>query len=91
MEVSSPNGLRMRRLSRRGSSAAIANLRSSYEAQLAFLPSPLQGQNLCWAFRPDQTEFRQQCDAILARWKKSGELDKMLVRWMPYLAVLQGE
>ena len=69
--------------------AAVANLLSSDEAQLAFLPYSLQGQNLCWAVRPDQAEFRQQCDAILARWKKSGELDKMLVRWMPYLADLQ--
>ena len=71
--------------------AAVANLLSSDEAQLAFLPYPLQGQNLCWAVRPDQTEFRQQCDAVLARWKKSGELDKMLIRWMPYLADLRGE
>lgn len=71
--------------------AAVANLLSAHEAQLAFLPYPLQGQNLCWAFRPDQAEFRQQCDAILARWKKSGELDAMLVRWMPYLADLQGQ
>lgn len=71
--------------------AAVANLLSAHEAQLAFLPHPLQGQNLCWAFRPDQTEFRQQCDRILARWKKSGELDAMLVRWMPYLADLRSE
>lgn len=71
--------------------AAVANLLSADEAQLAFLPYPLQGQNLCWAVRPDQAEFRQQCDAILARWKKSGELDRMLTRWMPYLADLRSE
>lgn len=68
--------------------AAIANLLSDNEAELAFLPYPLQGQNLCWAVRPDQEAFRHRCDEIIARWKKSGELDRMLVRWMPYLADL---
>ncbi len=69
--------------------AAVANLLAGDEAELAFLPYPLQGQNLCWAVRPDQEEFRHRCDGVIARWKKSGELDRMLVRWMPYLADLQ--
>ena len=68
--------------------AAIANLIAGDEAELAFVPYPLQGQNLCWAVRPDQDELRHQCDEIIARWKKSGELDRMLLRWMPYLAAL---
>ena len=69
--------------------AAIANLLSADEAELAFLPYSLQGQNLCWAVRPDQDDFRRQCDAVIARWKKDGTLDRMLIRWMPYLAALQ--
>lgn len=69
--------------------AAIANILSSYEAQLAFLPYPLQGQNLCWAVRPEQEDLRRQCDETIARWKKNGDLDRMLLRWMPYLADLQ--
>jgi polar amino acid transport system substrate-binding protein len=69
--------------------AAIANILSYDEAQLAFLPYPLQGQNLCWAVRPDQEELRRQCDETIARWKKSGELDRMLTRWMPYLDALR--
>lgn len=69
--------------------AAIANILSSYEAQLAFLPYPLQGQNLCWAVRPEQDDLRRQCDETIARWKKTGDLDRMLLRWMPYLASLR--
>lgn len=69
--------------------AAIANLLSGDEARLDFLPWPLQGQNLCWALRPDQDDFRRDCDRILARWKESGELDRMLLRWMPYLESLR--
>jgi polar amino acid transport system substrate-binding protein len=63
--------------------AAIEYIISENESQLAFLPYPLQGQNLCWAVRPDQDELRRQCDETIARWKKSGELDRMLDRWLP--------
>ena len=68
--------------------AAVANLISSDESQLAFVPYAFQGQNLCWAVRPDQDEFRFRCDGIIARWKESGKLDRMLKRWMPYLESL---
>ena len=69
--------------------AAIANLLSDDESDLDFLPYPLQGQNLCWAVRPDQDNFRHDCDKVIARWKESGELDRMLLRWMPYLESLR--
>jgi polar amino acid transport system substrate-binding protein len=69
--------------------AAVANLISADETRLSFLPHAFQGQNLCWAVRPDQDGFRHECDRILARWKESGELDRMLLRWMPYLESLR--
>ena len=69
--------------------AAVANLISADETQLSFIPCAFQGQNLCWAVRPDQDGFRRDCDRIIARWKESGELDRMLLRWMPYLENLR--
>ena len=69
--------------------AAVVNLLGTDEARLDFLPWSLQGQNLCWALRPDQDDFRRDCDRIIARWKESGELDRMLLRWMPYLEDLR--
>ena len=64
---------------------ALAQILSENEASLTFLKQPLAEDALAWGVRPDATEFLGQVNAVMARCKSDGTLDKILNRWIPYL------
>jgi ABC-type amino acid transport substrate-binding protein len=64
---------------------ALAQILSENEASLTFLKQPLAENNLAWGVRPDDTDLLRQVNAVLARCKSDGTLDKILTRWIPYL------
>jgi ABC-type amino acid transport substrate-binding protein len=64
---------------------ALAQILSENEASLTFLRQPLAENNLAWGVRPDNTDLLRQVNAVLARCKSDGTLDKILTRWIPYL------
>lgn len=44
---------------------------------------PLTRERLAWAVRKDDTGLANQLDALVAAWKKNGEIDAVLTRWVP--------
>jgi ABC-type amino acid transport substrate-binding protein len=64
---------------------AIVELFSSNEAQLAVLPMPLTEEAFGWAVRPDDKDLLDAVNAVLAKWKTDGTLDRVIDQWMPYL------
>jgi ABC-type amino acid transport substrate-binding protein len=43
---------------------------------------PLTDESLAWALRPEDRALRQQLNAALNAWSRSGELEGLLNRWM---------
>ena len=66
-------------------SFALAQILSENEADLTYLKEPLADDDLAWGVRSDNQELLRQVNAALARWKSDGTLNKILLRWMPYL------
>lgn len=64
---------------------ALAQILAQNEADLTFLRQPLAENSLAWGVRADDTQFLQQVNAVLARWKTDGTVDQILNRWIPYL------
>lgn len=64
--------------------AAVVDVALRNETRLEMVRFPLAQQQMAWAVRKDNTELLRQADEILARWRASGELDRILNRWMPY-------
>ena len=70
-------------------SFALAEILSENEASLTFLRDPLAGDDFAWGFRPQDQQFLKQVNGVLAKWKSDGTLDKILLRWIPYLKKYQ--
>ena len=66
-------------------SFALAQILSENEASLTYLKQPLAEDDLAWGVRPGDPDFLRQVNAVLARCKADGTLDKILDRWIPYL------
>mgnify|MGYP003604107556 FL=1 len=64
--------------------AAVVDVALRNETRLEMVRFPLAQQQMAWAVRKDNTELLRQANEILARWRASGELDRILNRWMPY-------
>jgi ABC-type amino acid transport substrate-binding protein len=64
---------------------ALAQILSQNEADLTFMRQPLAENYLAWGIRADDTQFLQAVNAIMARWKTDGTMDRILNRWIPYL------
>ena len=64
---------------------ALAQILSQNEADLTFMRQPLAENYLAWGVRADDTQFLQAVNAIMARWKTDGTMDRILNRWIPYL------
>ena len=64
---------------------ALAQILSQNEADLTFMRQSLAENYLAWGVRADDTQFLQQVNAVLARWKTDGTVDQILNRWIPYL------
>ena len=76
-------------------SFALAQILSENEASLTYLAQPLAGDDLAWGVRPEDQELLRKVNLTLAQWKSDGTLDRILLRWIPYLkkyeSLLQGE
>ncbi|WOO41561.1 transporter substrate-binding domain-containing protein [Rubellicoccus peritrichatus] len=60
-------------------------LASEYEAKgLAPLVVPLSEEFLAWGIRKDDSQLLAQANAFLEEYRESGELQKIIKKWMPY-------
>ena len=50
---------------------------------VTMVPTPLQEENLGWAVRRGDTAILSKANATISKWKKNGQLSKMVNRWMP--------
>jgi ABC-type amino acid transport substrate-binding protein len=64
---------------------ALAQILSQNEADLTFMRQPLAENYVAWGIRADDTQFREQVNAVLAHWKADGTLHQILNHWIPYL------
>jgi len=64
---------------------ALAQILSENEAGLTCLMQPLADDDLAWGIRTDDQEFLRQVNAVVARWKSDGTLERTLRHWLPYL------
>ncbi len=69
--------------------AAAIEIVSRNEAKLELIPVPLEEQQLAWAVRPEDVEFKARVNEVLERWRASGWLDQVLNLWLPYRPALQ--
>ena len=60
-------------------------LASKYEADVAVVPVRLTEEELAWAIRPGNAALKEQVNRILADWKATGALHRMLTRHVPYM------
>jgi polar amino acid transport system substrate-binding protein len=76
-------------------SFALAQILSENEASLTYLAQPLAEDDLAWGIRPDDQDLLRKVNLALAQWKSDGTLDRVLLRWIPYLkkyeSLQQGE
>ena len=56
---------------------------SENETNLTALWEPLNEEDLAWGLRKDDGELLMEVDTILAKWKKDGTLERILLRWLP--------
>jgi polar amino acid transport system substrate-binding protein len=74
---------------------ALAQILSENEPNLTYLAQPLADDNLAWGIRPDDQDLLRKVNQALAQWKSDGTLDRVLLRWIPYLkkyeSLQQGE
>jgi polar amino acid transport system substrate-binding protein len=64
---------------------ALAQILSENEAGLTYLAQPLADDDLAWGIRPDDQALLREVNRVLAQWKSDGTLDRVLLRWIPYL------
>jgi polar amino acid transport system substrate-binding protein len=57
--------------------------REHAEDDLLVVPGRFTDESLAWAFRRDNRSLRQEVNAILAGWKRSGRLEEIIERWVP--------
>jgi len=53
------------------------------ERELMGLYRPLTDEALAWAVRKSQPELHAKINEIIAAWRESGQLDRVLNRWIP--------
>lgn len=70
---------------------ALAQILSEHEARIGYLKAPLAEDDLAWAVRPDDQQLLMSVNSVLARWKDDGTVNKILNRWMPYLAKYEAQ
>jgi len=63
---------------------AIVWIVSENEAELKFLPEPLNIEYLGWGLRRDDRELLVKVNALLSKWKNDGTLKEMILKWLPY-------
>jgi ABC-type amino acid transport substrate-binding protein len=66
-------------------SFALAQILSENEASLTYLAQPLAENDLAWGIRPDDQDLLRKVNLALAQWKSDGTLDRVFLRWIPYL------
>jgi len=66
-------------------SFALAQILSENEASLTYLAQPLAEDDLAWGIRADDQDLLRKVNLALAQWKSDGTLDRVLLRWIPYL------
>jgi polar amino acid transport system substrate-binding protein len=52
------------------------------DPQLVGLYRPLTDEHLAWAVRKENEDLRKRLSSVLARWRKSGQLEEILARWV---------
>jgi ABC-type amino acid transport substrate-binding protein len=62
---------------------AVVWLVSESETELAGIWDPLTDEDLAWAVRRQEPEFREAVNEIVAAWRNDGTLKKVLDQWMP--------
>jgi polar amino acid transport system substrate-binding protein len=67
--------------------SAAMELVSRHETRLEIIPHILHEQELAWALRPEDEVLREKVNAILARWRGDGTLERMLNHRLPYRRV----
>ena len=63
---------------------AIVWIVSENEAELKFLPEPLNIEYLGWGLRQDDRELLGMVNGQLSKWKNDGTLKEMILKWLPY-------
>ena len=53
------------------------------ERELMGLYSPLTDEALAWAVRKNDPELVQSLNEMIAAWRETGQLDRVLNRWIP--------
>ena len=64
---------------------ALAQILSENEPNLTYLAQPLASDDLAWGIRPDDQDLLRKVNLALAQWKSDGTLDRVFLRWIPYL------
>lgn len=59
-------------------------LAENQSADLTVLPSPLTDEYLAWGMRKTDTGLKQSADRFLDSIAKSGQLESIVKRWLPY-------
>jgi ABC-type amino acid transport substrate-binding protein len=57
--------------------------REHAEDDLFVVPGRFTDESLAWAVRRDKAQLRQEINAILEKWKRSGRLEAIIARWVP--------
>jgi polar amino acid transport system substrate-binding protein len=57
--------------------------RDDAEEDLLVVPGRFTDESLAWAVSRDNDELRDQVEAILERWERTGRLEEIINRWVP--------
>lgn len=68
---------------------AVAWVVSESETELAGIWDPLTDEDLAWAVRRQEADFRQAVNEIVAAWRNDGTLKKVLDQWIPHRDKIQ--
>ncbi len=58
---------------------------ATYESHLAFIPRMFTNELLAWGVRKDNPELLQEVNGHIDQLKKSGRLQEMVNRWIPFV------
>jgi polar amino acid transport system substrate-binding protein len=70
---------------------AVVWLVSENETDLKGYWQLLNEEELAWGVRRDDAALRDAVNGILANWKQNGTLDRVLLKWIPYLDKLRSQ
>ena len=59
-------------------------LAENQSADLTVLPSPLTDEYLAWGMRKTDPGLKESADRFLDSISKSGQLERIVRRWLPY-------